>query len=288
MANGQIVSFGPHGGNGGHSWNDGTYNTVREINIHVGVDEIKSIQIIYDVDGKAVSGKKHGTTTATLKTVTLNYPTEYLISISGYHSAKFSVVNCLTLESNIQKYGPYGIEKGTRFESRLDAGKIVGFFGREGTVVDSIGVHITPFQTTVPSVGPFGTTGGQQWDDGTYKKVRELIIYSGWVIDSIQFVYDDKNGNPVTGAKHGADGGQQNTVKLDTDEFLLSFWGYYGQVDKMVIIRSLGFLSNKRIYGPFGVEDGEKFEFQSTGGNIIGFHGRSHKYLTAIGAYLDK
>ncbi|XP_059654749.1 jacalin-related lectin 3-like [Cornus florida] len=288
MADGKTVSFGPYGGAGGDKWDDGTYNTVREITIHSSkIGEINSIQVVYDVDGKPVMGQKRGRLTETPHTVKLDHPTEYLISMSGYHSTKSRVVNSLTFQSNKKQYGPYGKEGGTRFESRLAEGKIVGFFGRKGDVLDSIGVYITPFKTTVPSVGPFGTSGGQQWDDGTYSTVRELIIHSGWVIDSIQFVYDNV-GKPVSGTKHGSDGGQLSTVKLDSDEFLLSFWGYYGQVDKVVVIRSLGFQSNKRTYGPFGMEDGEKFEFPSTGSKIVGFYGRSHKYLTAIGAYLDK
>ncbi|XP_059630134.1 jacalin-related lectin 3-like [Cornus florida] len=211
---------------------------------------------------------------ASRRNVILNYPTEYLVSISGYIGSYLNthrVVTSITLQSNIRKYGPYGKEEGTRFTNPSTSSKIVGFFGRQGDVVDSIGVYIMPIpiQTIIPSVGPFGTTGGQKWDDETYNTIREISIHSGLLIDSIQVVYNDTKGQPVLGEKH--------------------VWGNYGQVDKMVVIRLLGFQSNKGIYGPFGVEDGEKFEFPpDTCGKIIGFHGRSDKYLTAIGAYYDK
>ncbi|XP_059638705.1 jacalin-related lectin 32-like [Cornus florida] len=338
--------LGPYGGAGGQQWDDGTYNTVRELIIYSGVD-IDSIQVVYDdIEGNPVSGKKHGGDYGQPNTrqdwcpktcnlwfihignpfanlqcephiflllffycvlglpifvilpkfvlvieilqVKLDYPTEYLLSISGhygYNANKVLFVRSLTLQSNIKQYGPYGTENGIPFITPLAAGKIVGFFGRNGTSrLVLIGVHIQPFQT---NVGPFGTTSGHLWDDGTYSMVRELIINSEEEIHSIQVVYHhDIEGNTILGAKHGGEGGTPNTVKLDSDEFLLSIWGYYGQVGNMVVIRSLGFQSNKRKLGPFGKEDGEKFQFPSTGGKIIGFHGRSHNYLTSIGAYV--
>ncbi|XP_059630029.1 agglutinin-like [Cornus florida] len=288
MANEEPVTFGPYGGSGGEKWDDGIYSTVTELVIYSG-DIINSIQIVYDtIEGKPVSKTRRGGDGGFPNSVKFEYPAEYLVSISGCHGSGSPIVNSLTFHSNIKQYGPYGKEEGIRFESRLAAGKIVGFFGNKGNVLDSIGVYIKPIQTAIP-VGPFGTTGGQQWDDKTYSTIRELIIYSGWVIDSIQVVYEDFEGNSVSGQKHGGDGGQLSTVTLEyPDEFLVSIWGYYGQIGSKVAIRSLGFQSNKKTYGPFGVEDGEKFEIASNGGKIIGFHGRSRECLTAIGAYLDK
>ncbi|XP_059630129.1 jacalin-related lectin 3-like [Cornus florida] len=294
MADEQEVTFGPHGGEEGQSWDDGTHNTIRELIIY-SLSAVRTIQVVYDDgEGNPITGKKHGRDCEEPNRVKLNYPTEYLVSISGYTGSYLNthVVKSITLQSNIRQYGPYGEEEGTHFSNPSTSGKIVGFFGRQGDVVNSIGVYIKPIpiQTTIPSVGPFGNATGQKWDDGTYNTIRGISIQSGWLIDSIQVIYNDIEGNAVSGKKHGSDSGQQNTVKLDyPGEFLLSVWGYYGQVNKMVVIRSLGFQSNKKTYGPFGMEDGEKFEFRSdTSGKIIGFHGRSDKYLTAIGAYYDK
>jgi len=298
MANtNETVSYGPYGGPGGGKWNDGVYSSIRELTIYSG-DDIYSIQVVYDDQGNEVLGKKHGGDGGTPTTVYLNYPTEYLVSISGYRGGSYGEgylgVKSLTLESNLKQYGPFGKEEGTRFIVPLPAatgGKIVGLFGREGTHIDSIGAHIKPFSTIIPSVGPFGAklNRGQQWDDEIYTTIREITIYSGWVIDSIQVVYD-LEGRPVSGQKHGGDKGYINpVVKLDfPDEYLVSFSGHCGQVDNMVVIRSLTFQTNKRSFGPFGMEEGEKFEFAPTDGKIIGFHGSSHDYLTSIGAYLDK
>ncbi|XP_059668878.1 jacalin-related lectin 3-like [Cornus florida] len=295
MADGQKVVFGPYGGTGGNSWDHGSYNatTIRELRIRTESNHLKSdiisLHICYDIEGKAVWGTRYGggTSKGATHVVKLNYPTEYFISISGYHSSGSQYVNSLTFQSNIRHYGPYGVEKGTSFVTPITAGKIVGFFGRAGDYIDSIGVYVKPLPVII-TVGPFGTTGGQQWDDGTFNNVRELIIHAGALIDSIQVVYDDVDGNLVSGENHGTVGGAKFTVKLDQDEFLLSFWGYYGQVADMVVIRSLGFQSNKRTIGPFGVEEGEKFQSSSTRSKIIGFHGRSESYLSSIGAYLSE
>jgi len=294
MTSEKTVALGPYGGSGGKAWDDGTsYNIIRLINIRFDESHIIAFHVQYDVDGKAVWATRHGggTNTGARQTVKFDYPTEYLVGLSGKHGSASGFVNCLTFHTNIRQYGPYGNQIGTQFFSELaDGGKIVGFHGKESSFIDSIGTHIEPIiKSSIISVGPFGTYGGALWDDGTYSKVRELIIYSGWVIDSFQAVYEDQDGNQVLGSKQGGDGGGKNTVKLDADEYLVSFSGYYGLVDKLIFIRSLSFQSNKKPYGPYGAEEGEKFEFSSTtGGKIIGFHGRSNDYLTAIGAYLDK
>ncbi|XP_059629078.1 jacalin-related lectin 19-like [Cornus florida] len=153
--------LGPFGGAGGQQWDDETYNTVRELTIYSGYD-INFIQVVNDdIEGKPVSRKKHGGDSGQPNTVKLDYPIEYLLSISGhygYNDNNTLVLRSLTLQSNIKQYGPYGTENGTHFITPLAAGKIVGFFGRDGARLDSIRAYIKPFQI---SVGPFGTTRGQ-------------------------------------------------------------------------------------------------------------------------------
>lgn len=78
-------------------------------------------------------------------------------------------------------------------------------------------------------------------------------------------------------------------VKLDSpDEFLTSIHGHYGcLIDRApVFIRSLTLESNKRTYGPYGIEKGTYFSLPTTGGKIIGFHGKSSCHLDAIGVHL--
>ena len=52
---------GPWGGNGGTSWDDGTYHGVREITLVYDLC-IDSIRVVYDKNGKAVAAEKHGGT----------------------------------------------------------------------------------------------------------------------------------------------------------------------------------------------------------------------------------
>ncbi|XP_050366078.1 jacalin-related lectin 3 [Argentina anserina] len=140
------------------------------------------------------------------------------------------------------------------------------------------------------SVGPWGGHNGLMWDDGVYSTVRQLVIAHGSGVDSIQIEYDSK-GCSFWSDRHGGNGGwKTDMVKLDyPEEFLTSVHGHYGKISDWgaVSVRSLTFISNKRSYGPFGMEQGTYFSLPVTPGNkIVGFHGKSGWYLDAIGAYL--
>ncbi|KAK8551816.1 hypothetical protein V6N13_120253 [Hibiscus sabdariffa] len=137
------------------------------------------------------------------------------------------------------------------------------------------------------AVGPWGGQGGSSWDDGVYSAIRQLVIAYGSGIDSIQIEYDNK-GNSLWSKKYGGNGGSKTEkVKLDfPDEFLTSVHGYYGSLKERgpILVRSLTFHSNRKTYGPFGIEEGTSFSM--TKGKIVGFHGRSGWYLDAIGVHL--
>ncbi|KAL5755811.1 hypothetical protein ACOSQ2_020557 [Xanthoceras sorbifolium] len=140
-------------------------------------------------------------------------------------------------------------------------------------------------------VGPWGGNGGTIWDDGTYHGVRQITIVYDRCIDSMSVVYD-KNGKPVTSDKHGGVGGNRTAeIKLQfPEEFLVSVSGYYSPVvyGGSPVVRSLTFKSNKRTFGPYGVEEGIPFTFSMDGGLVVGFKGRSGWYLDAIGFHLSK
>lgn len=78
-------------------------------------------------------------------------------------------------------------------------------------------------------------------------------------------------------------------MKLDyPNEFLVSMSGHYGRIDDgdPTCVVSLIFESNRKIYGPFGIQQGTPFSLSTIGGKIVGFHGRSSWYLDSIGIYL--
>lgn len=140
-------------------------------------------------------------------------------------------------------------------------------------------------------VGPWGGHGGTSWDDGSFNGVREITIVYDRCIDSIRITYD-KNGKPVLSEKHGGTGGHRTSnIKLRyPEEFLTSVSGYYGSVvhSGTPVIRSLTFKSNRRTFGPFGIEEGTSFSFPMDGGLIVGFRGRSGWHLDSIGFYLSR
>ncbi|XP_042493606.1 jacalin-related lectin 19-like [Macadamia integrifolia] len=139
-------------------------------------------------------------------------------------------------------------------------------------------------------VGPWGGQGGSHWDDGVYTDVRQLSITHGQGIDSLHIEYVDLKGSFLFSVKHGGKGGSKtDKVILDyPNEFVTSIHGHYGNMSSggPVFIRSLTIESNKKTYGPYGVEQGTKFSFQMMGGKIVGFHGKSGIYMDSIGVYV--
>lgn len=78
--------------------------------------------------------------------VTLEYPDEHLISISGHVS---SYIRSLTFESNKRRYGPFGSRRGLPFSLPPMGRKIVGFYGKSGRLVDAIGVYLKPLKQII-------------------------------------------------------------------------------------------------------------------------------------------
>jgi hypothetical protein len=80
-------------------------------------------------------------------------PHEFLTQVEGYEGVinyryrtheRIRGVSAMTFHTNLKTYGPYGGGNEptfTHFQSSV--GRIVGFFGSSGLVVDSIGVFVT-------------------------------------------------------------------------------------------------------------------------------------------------
>ncbi|CAN1168610.1 Jacalin-related lectin 19 [Linum perenne] len=141
----------------------------------------------------------------------------------------------------------------------------------------------------VLQAGPWGGNGGSNWDDGgAYRGVKEIKLVYDRCIDSIRFVYD-KKGKTVIGERHGGLGGTKTAeIKLQyPDEYLTQIHGYYHPVvhGGHPVIRSLTFTTNKRRFGPFGVEEGKPFTHNLEGVSVVGFSGRGGWYLDSIGVH---
>ena len=79
--------------------------------------------------------------------IKFNYPEEYLVRVEGStrdlnYGVTGQVVTSLTFTTNQKTYGPYGdVNPETAFRSAY--GIVVGFFGRCGHLIDSIGVYVS-------------------------------------------------------------------------------------------------------------------------------------------------
>ncbi|KAM7461365.1 hypothetical protein LguiA_029486 [Lonicera macranthoides] len=256
MKNAFVKTTGPFGGKGGKTWDDGAHTTIRKLIIYSG-PLIHSIQIEYDENGQSKYSEMHGRKKGNMNTVELDYPYEFLVSVSGYvhYYCSLLVFRSLTLQSNKRTYGPFGTEVGEHFKFPSRSGnKIVGFFGRSGRYLDSLAIYFQPIMPETIPVGPFGGKGGDWWDDDAHTAIVKLIIYS-------------------------------SEVALDyPSEFLVSVSGYIDKFHSMIIFHSLTFQSNKRTYGPFGREKGKCIKFPSSGHKILGFFGKSGHHLDCLGA----
>ena len=66
-----------------------------------------------------------------------------------------TTVRSVTFHTTRRKYGPYGDEEGTFFSSCLAEGMVIGFHGRSGWYIHSIGVHALEGKLSLPRT-PFG------------------------------------------------------------------------------------------------------------------------------------
>ncbi|KAJ4964608.1 hypothetical protein NE237_016457 [Protea cynaroides] len=144
------ISVGPWGGQDGARWDDGLNCSVRQVVISHGA-AIDSIQVKYEERGCSFWSDRHGGTGGCKKDkIKLDFPQEFLMSISGYYGCLTHLgcilVRSLSLESNLKKYGPFGTQDGTQFSFPVTCAKIVGFHGRCSWHLDSIGFYLKPLQ----------------------------------------------------------------------------------------------------------------------------------------------
>lgn len=136
---------------GGDRWNEGTYSGVRKITLTKDGDTISSLQVDYGlagndstVSGISFEGSTHGIVTNSKTTYVLDFPDEYLTRMTGYFGSWFghTVIKSLTFQTNKRVLGTSGPQDGTKFDTEVNNGKIVGFFGSSGDRLDSIGAYI--------------------------------------------------------------------------------------------------------------------------------------------------
>ncbi|TXG55016.1 hypothetical protein EZV62_020272 [Acer yangbiense] len=273
------VKVGPWGGHSGTPWSYKAKGAITEIIISSGevVDSISFASV--DTENIKTYSKKFGGRGGKSKKISIGWPKEYLISISGSCGKykEYIVIRSICFHTNRSMYGPFGYyKKGTSFVFPSKLGVIDGFYGRAGKgegYVDAIGIFVKPFEdlscicstqgqiiTKVNEVlnvdvpreaGPWGGNSGKPFDDGVFVAIKHVYVHVGdGLIHAIQFLYQTKDVD-VNGCSEA--------------------------------VRSITFYSNKGKYGPFGLEIGKSFSSTLSNGKVVGFHGRSGVYFDAIG-----
>ncbi|KDP26963.1 hypothetical protein JCGZ_22259 [Jatropha curcas] len=296
----QVETCKPCGGQDGDVWDDGFHTTIRQLIVGVG-SIVESLQVEYDKHGRSMWCERCGYSIGGNKymefmdrnpvvgMVKLDYPREYLVSISGHYDSddNSSYICSLTFKSNRNTYGPFGSTRGIPFSTPSSYGKIIGLHGTAYRYLHSIGVHVKPILPII--LGPYGGHYGDPWEDKSYSTLRQIqLTVCEFGIESIRFQFD-RNGSSAWSKRHGSKAeGKLEKVILDyPSEFLISVSGTYGEEHNLTMVQSITFQSNKKSYGPFGLNKGNHFSLASAGDQIIGFHGRSGYCLNAIGAYIE-
>ncbi|KAG7543493.1 Jacalin-like lectin domain superfamily [Arabidopsis thaliana x Arabidopsis arenosa] len=282
----------------GKGYDDGgEYDGIRKVYVTYDGTSIRNMRVDYDKAGQ-VECYEYGDKNGTEDKITVNYPYECITSVEGSYAVTQPygciVLRSLTFKTSNGRTLVIGTVTGTKFSLQSEGNAIVGFHGRVGSCVDSIGAYYAPF---FPSPLPTeklegqGGDGGDSWDDGAFLNVKKVYIGQGTNgIVAVKFEYENDASEVVFGDEHG------KTTLLGYEDFKLDYPSEYiiaveGCHDKIMgvetgVITMLRFKTNNRTSQPFGLEAGVNFVLQKEGHKIIGFHGKSSTMLHQIGVHV--
>ncbi|CAN6346260.1 unnamed protein product [Urochloa humidicola] len=249
------IVVGPWGGTGGYPWDDGVYSTIRQIVITHGA-AIDSIRIEYDLKGRSVWSEMHGGTDGGSETdkVKLDFPDEVLVSVSGHYGSVCGtpvIIRSLTFQSNSSKYGPFGTEDGTPFSLPVSSGKVIGFHGRSGSYLNSIGFYLK--QVHFPN--PLNAPATPRSLAGTYSRNGYSFTGGDTGPDMILAVRDRGDSYAVYSSSQPKP--QYANPSPDNDgavwNKMVSFPSYYGDKGAVAV-------SSTQTYGPWGGSGGTIFD----------------------------
>ncbi|KAI3807295.1 hypothetical protein L1987_23221 [Smallanthus sonchifolius] len=291
------ITHGPWGGSKGEDWVYKPEGFISKI-----IVKYRDLEVVDCIEFHSYCSKGENqssvfgkpATSSLTRPICIDYPNEYLMSISGTY-VEDGTVKSICFKTNQNLYGPFGSDSGSAFSHDVKAGEvIVGFHGRADAYVNAIGVYVMPkslaykgkimnelcfsmLRMTMPrEAGPWGASGGKSWDDGVFSAIKQ-------------------DGKSVLSQIHGGtDGSKVELVNLDGEgEFLIGISGFFGPVEGyngLEAIASISFHTNNRIHGPYGEEKGAGYVyFSSTAspGKVVGFHGRNDCFLSAIGVHME-
>ncbi|CAL9198003.1 unnamed protein product [Musa hybrid cultivar] len=277
-----VLEQGPWGGNGGITWDMGQADHISNVKIHY-IDAVFAFDFTFTVDGVTKTINVGGDAPQ-YNEITLE-DDEYFTFISGYFKTMWTTdvfITQLTLKTNKGNSVSAGNAIGSHFSLNLeDEGKILGFFGREGSPIDAI----EAIGGRMVKVGPWGGNGGDAWNMGQADHITKLRIYYGNNIVGLEITYI-LNGNPHTG-KYGTTTGPSEEIILEEDEYFTSISGYFHALSNYqghAIVMLLTLETNKGASISVGNKIGSSFALTlEEGSKILGFFGRAGTAIDAIG-----
>ncbi len=134
--------LGPSGGVGGRPFDDEPPREgarVREVRVWAG-GLVDAVQLVLEIEGQLVERPKHGGAAGNLAVIRLA-DDEYLTEIYGRYSSYIDALNIRTTSGQTGRFGGQGGANDFLYVAP-DGYRIVGFWGRSGRLLDSIGVHL--------------------------------------------------------------------------------------------------------------------------------------------------
>lgn len=259
------------------------------INISSG-NQVDAIQVTYLLsNGSLYQSPVHGKYNNPPITIVLD-PDEYVTKLEGKTNG--ALVDQLTLTTvgpdyEHKVYGPFGKTGNLSFTFE---DYILGFHGRSGNLLDSIGIYSLEL---VKKSQEFGGPGGDPFDDRVDGRappivgISKIFIWHANIIGAFQIEYILLGDSTVLGELHGWNSSPNRnltTVSFDKGEQLIEV---HGKVGDGKFVYQMTFITKKEgggnaQYGPFGVSGNELFSFF---GNIYGFFGHSGSMVDRIGMY---
>ncbi|CAH2036449.1 unnamed protein product [Thlaspi arvense] len=274
----------------------GDYDGIKKVYVTFDGTAIRHLRVDFDKAGQ-VETHEHGVKIGTQHEFAVNYPYEYITSVEGSYAVTSPygciVLRSLTFKTSKGRTSVIGTVVGTKFVLESQGNAIVGFHGRVGSCVDSIGAYYTPLPPSPPpeKLEGQGGDGGDSWDDGAFLNVKKIYIGQGDVgIVSVKFEYENDASEVVVGDEHGTKTllGYEEFELDYPSEYIISVEACYDKVmgAETGVITMLKFKTNKRTSQPFGLESAFNFVLQKEGHKITGFHGKSGTVLHKIGVHV--
>lgn len=291
-----VVKFPAEGGTKGRAFDDlkkisGNVFNIHSIAISSG-NQVDSIQVTYLLkNGSLYKAPKHGGSTHNPSRISLASD-EYVAKIEGTTSG--SLINQLAIttkrpnELQTRVYGPFGKTAGDQ-NFTLTESFILGFLGSSSDHLNSIGVYCLAPVKLGDTFGWY-SLGFTEHPDGKFPpvvKVSKILVYHGWVIDSLQFQYALHGGGKRMGEKHGGNGGNLTAIQLSQDEQLIGVEGLLSG-GTFPDLQQVIFTTQKKNtlvtfhHGPFGIL-GDKFF--SMKGHVLAYACNAHDVFDTIALY---